>query len=53
MFVSDGMICNYADTTIYVTVKNEEIIRKLENDAVTLSNWFRDNSMKGNGKNAT
>ena len=52
MFVSDSMICNYADdTTIYVSdYKNEEIIRKLENDTAILSKWFRDNSMKVNGE---
>ena len=34
MFVSNRMTCSYADdTTIYVSdYKNEEIIRKLEND---------------------
>ena len=52
MFVSDSIICNYAvDTTIYVNdYSNEEIIRKLENDTVILSNWFRDNCMKVNGE---
>ena len=40
MFVSDSIICNYADDkSIYVSDYNsEEIIRKLENDAVILSN---------------
>ena len=28
----------------------QEIIRKLENDTVILSNWFRDNYMKVNGE---
>ena len=39
MFVSDSMICNYADdTTIYVSdYKNDEIIRKLENGSAILS----------------
>ena len=42
MFVSDSMICNYADnTTIYVSdYKNDEIIRKLENDTAILPNCF-------------
>ena len=50
-FVSDSMICNYADdTTIYVSdYNNEETIRKFKNDTVILSNWCRDNYMKVNG----
>ena len=37
--VSNSLICNYAnDTTIYVSAyRNEEIIRKLENDTAILS----------------
>ena len=52
MFLSDSVICNYADDIIiYVSdYKSEETIRKLENDTVTLSNWFRDNYMKVNGE---
>ena len=52
MFVFDSIICNYVtDTTIYVSdYKNEEFIRKLENDIVILSNWFRDNCLKVNGE---
>ena len=51
MFVSDSMVCNYADdTTIYVSDHiNNEIIRKLENDISILSKWFWDNYMKLNG----
>ena len=52
MSVSNSMICNYADdTTIYVSdYKHEEIVKRLENDTATLSNWFRDNSMKVNAE---
>ena len=52
MFVSDSLICYYADdTTIYASdYKKEEIVRKLENDTAILSNWFGDNSMKVNGE---
>ena len=46
------MICNYADDpTIYVSdYRNEEIIRKLENDTDILSECFGDNSMKANAE---
>ena len=52
MFGYDSMICNYSDdTTIYVwDYDSEEIIRKLENYTVNLSNWFPDNNMKVNGE---
>ena len=52
MYVSNSMICNYADdATIYVSdYRNKEIIRKLENDTAILSNWFGDNSMKVSGE---
>ena len=50
MSVSNNMICSYADgTTIYASdYKNNEIIRKLENDTVMLSKWFQNNSMSFN-----
>ena len=50
--VSNSLICNYADdTTIYASdYRNEEIIRKLENDTAILSEWFRDSSMKVNAE---
>ena len=50
--VSNSLICKYADdTTIYVSdYRNEEIIKKLENDTAILSEWFRDNSMKVNAE---
>ena len=50
MSVSNNMICSYADgTTIYTSdYKNNEIIRKLENDTVMLSKWFQNNSMSFN-----
>ena len=53
MFVSDSMICNYADdTAIYVSnYKNGESIRKLESDTFILSNWLRENYMKVIGEN--
>ena len=54
MFVSDRMICNYADgTSIYACDYKNEEIRKLENDVAILSNWFWDTSMKINRQNAT
>ena len=50
--MSNSLICNYADdTTIYVSdYRNEEVIRKLENDTAILSEFFRDNSMKVNAE---
>ena len=52
MSVSNSMICSYGDdTTISVSdYKNEEIIKRLEKDTATLSNWFQDNSMKVNAE---
>ena len=48
-------ICNYADdTTIYCSHKElQEVTLRLENDTVKLSNWFEENFMKLNEKNAT
>ena len=50
MFVSNSRISNYVDdTTIYVSdYRNEEIIRKSENDTAILCNWFWDNFVKVN-----
>ena len=50
--MSNSLIYNCADdTTSYVSdYRNEEIIRKLENDTAILSSWFRDNSMKVNAE---
>ena len=50
--VSNRLICSYADdTTTYVSdYRNEEIIRKLENDTAILSELIRDNSMKVNAE---
>ena len=45
LFVSDSMVCNYADDTAkYVSGHmHNEIIRKLGKDITILSKWFWDN----------
>ena len=52
MLITDSMICSYADdTTIYVSDDgNEEIIRKLESNITTMSDWLWDNCMKLDGE---
>ena len=51
MFVTDCKICNYADdTNIYVCDANHKnVINKLENETLILSEWFQNNYMKLNG----
>ena len=50
LLLNETEICNYAeDTTIYCSHKElQEVILKLENDTVELSNWFAQNGMKLN-----
>ena len=52
LFVSDSKICNYADdTTIYVCDRDHEnIINRLENETLILSEWFQNNYMRLNGE---
>ena len=50
LLLNETEICNYADdTTIYCSHKElQEVILKLENDTVELSNWLAQNCMKLN-----
>ena len=50
LLLNETEICNYADdTTIYCSHKElQEVILRLENDTVKLSNWFAENFMKLN-----
>ena len=48
LFLEETEVCNYADDTAFYTcgpnVKN--IVAKLENDALAISEWFPNNRMK-------
>ena len=50
MFLEETDICNYADdTTMYACGPNiENVIMHLENDALRITEWFRNNFMKLN-----
>ena len=50
LLLDETEICKYADdTTIYCSHKElQEVILKVENDTVELSNWFAQNCMKLN-----
>ena len=50
LFLEETEVCNYADdTTIYTCGPNvENIVAKLENDALAISEWFPNNRMKLN-----
>ena len=50
LFLEETEVCNYADdTTIYTCGANvENVIAKLENDALAISEWFPNNRMKLN-----
>ena len=52
LFVSDSKICKYADdTTIYVCDRDHEnIINRLENEILILSEWFQNNYMRLNSE---
>ena len=49
-FLDENEVCNYADdTAIYTCGPNfENVVAKLENDALALSEWFPNNCMKIN-----
>ena len=48
LFLEETEVCNYADdTTIYTCGSNiENVVAKLENDALAISEWFPNNRMK-------
>ena len=48
LFLEETDVCNYADnTTIYTCGPNvENVVAKLENDALALSEWFPNNRME-------
>ena len=50
LFLEETEVCNYADdTAIYTCGPNvENVVAKLENDALMLSEWFPNNRMKLN-----
>ena len=50
LFLEETEVCNYADdTTIYTCGPNvENVVAKLENDALAISEWFPNNRMKLN-----
>ena len=50
LFLEETEVCNYADdTTIYTCGPNvENVLAKLENDALVISEWFPNNRMKLN-----
>ena len=50
LFLEETEVCNYADnTTLYICGPNvENVVAKLENDALALSEWFPNNHMKLN-----
>ena len=49
LFLEETEVCNYADTTLYTCGPNvENVVVKLENDALALSEWFPNNHMKLN-----
>ena len=50
LFLEETEVCNYADdTTIFTCGPNvENVVAKLENDALALSEWFPSNLMKLN-----
>ena len=50
LFLEETEVCNYADdTNIYTCDPNvENVVAKLENDALALSEWFPNNLMKLN-----
>ena len=50
LFLEETEVCNYADdTTIYTCGPNvENVVAKLENDALVISEWFPNNLMKLN-----
>ena len=50
LFLKETEACNYADdTTIYTCGPNvEDVVAKLENDALALREWFPNNYMKLN-----
>ena len=50
LFLEETEVCNYADdTAIYTCGPNvENVVAKLENDALAISEWFPNNRMKLN-----
>ena len=50
LFLEETEVCNYVDdTTIYTCGPNvENVVAKLENDALAISEWFPNNRMKLN-----
>ena len=50
LFLEETEVCNYADdTTIYTCGPNvENVVAKLENDALVISEWFPNNRTKLN-----
>ena len=50
LLLEEAEVCNYADdTTIYTCGPNvENVVAKLENDALAISEWFPYNGMKLN-----
>ena len=48
LFLEETKVCNFADdTTIYTCGPNvKNVVVKLENDALVISEWFPNNPMK-------